>query len=400
MKPLKSTIRRLSDFQKILLLFSSWRVLLFLISYLAIVAIPTWGGWYPYVDKVLSVTGLPAWIWGWGGFDGVHYLRLAQNGYVYHGSQAFFPIFPLVINLVSRFIPVKSYLDPEFFVNTNFFYAGMLISNLFSIFALYFAKKFFDLEYGEKVSWKVIIFLLLFPSAFYMGAIYTEGLFILSAVLTLYCYKKGNYLLAGLFGFITSGIKVLGVFVPLILIIDGLVGLIKKRNIGVNIKVLVAGVFGGLGLVSYMSYLQLKFSDALLFLHVQSSFGAERSSGQIILLPQVIYRYLKILTAIPPSQMRFYNAGFELIFSLLAFLFLVLAIKKIKLSYWLSIFGMLLIPTLTGTFSSMPRYILTAFLLFPFVVIRLKKAYTPVVIVMAVIEILCIALFTRGYWVA
>lgn len=400
MKLLKSTLKSFNDFQKILLIFIVWRIVLFLISYLATLVIPVWGGWYPYVDRVLSVTGLPSWIWGWGGFDGVHYLRLAQNGYSYLGSQAFFPVFPALINLVSRIIPVKIYLDTNFFVNTNFFYSGLLISNILTILALYYAKKLFDLEYGVSISWRIIIFILVFPTSFYMGAIYTESLFILSAVLTLYSYKKGNYLLAGLFGALTSGIKVLGVFIPLILVIDGLVGLIKKQDFKKNFKILLAGLFGGFGLLSYMLYLQYKFSDALLFLHVQSGFGAGRSSTSIVTLPQVFYRYIKIFVAIPPTEMRFYNALFELAFSILAFLFLILMVKKIKLSYWISIFGILLVPTLTGTLSSMPRYILTAFILFPFVVIRLKKAYTPAVIILGLIEAVCIVLFIRGYWVA
>jgi len=400
MKLLKSTLKSLNDFQKILLIFFVWRIILFLISYLATFAIPVWGGWYPYVDRALSVTGLQSWVWSWGGFDGVHYLRLAQNGYNYQGSQAFFPVFPALINLVSRIIPVKNFLDPSFFVNTNFFYSGLLISNVLALLALYYAKKIFDLEYGEKISWKVILFLLVFPTSFYMGAIYTESLFILLAVLTLYSYKKENYLLAGLFGALTSAIKVLGVFIPLILVIDGTVALVKKQEFKKNVKILSAGLFGGVGLLGYMLYLQYKFSDALLFLHVQSGFGAERSSTPLIILPQVFYRYIKIFIAIPPTEMRFYNALFELVMTALAFLFLFLAIKKIKLSYWISIFGMLLVPTLTGTLSSMPRYILTAFILFPFVVVRLKKAYTPAVIIMGLLAVICIALFTRGYWVA
>jgi hypothetical protein len=173
-----------------------------------------------------------------------------------------------------------------------------------------------------------------------------------------------------------------------------------QRRIGVGVKTFLAGIFGVTGLLTYMIYLQMKYSDALMFLHVQSNFGAERSSGALILLPQVFYRYFKIFISLGPTQMRFYNALFELVFTCLAFYFLILAFRKIKLGYWISIFGMLIVPTLTGTLSSMPRYILTAFILFPFVVLKLRKVYWPVVVVMSLLEIICIVLFTRGYWVA
>jgi hypothetical protein len=70
------------------------------------------------------------------------------------------------------------------------------------------------------------------------------------------------------------------------------------------------------------------------------------------------------------------------------------------MSYWIAILGILILPTLTGTFSSMPRYALGAYLLFPLIVTRLKNAYTPVIIIFLILGIICISLFTRGYWVA
>jgi Gpi18-like mannosyltransferase len=399
MKRLISIVKSLNDFKKILLLFIFWRLVVFGVAYLATLIIPVWGGWYPYVDRVLSITGLPSWIWGFGGFDGVHYLRIAQNGYT-QGSQAFFPAYPILINLLSRLIPVKNYFETALFVNTNFFYAGMILSNVFTVLGLWVTKKLFDLEYDRKISWSAIVLLLALPTSFYYGAIYTESMFLLFAAATLYFYKKGNYLLAAIFGIVTSATKIVGVIIPGILIIDAIIGFWKKSKVKENIKVLLAGLTGSMGLFGYMAYLQIRFGDALLFLNSQASFGAGRSDKPFILLPQVIYRYFKILTSIPPSEMKFYNALFEIVFSLLGFVFLFWGIKKIRPSYWLAIFGMLIIPTLTGTFLSMPRFILTVFLLLPFVVIRLKKAYTPVVIALIILGVICISLFTRGYWVA
>lgn len=399
MKRLKSIVKSLNDFQKILILFLVWRAVLFAISYLATIFIPTWGGLYPYVESSLEITGLPSWIWGFGGFDGVHYLRIAQNGYV-AGSQAFFPMYSIIINFLSRIIPVANYYDPQLFVNTNFFYAGMIISNLVFIPALWIVKKLFDTYTESKYSWLAIVLLLVFPTSFYFGAIYTESLFLLFAASTLNFYRKENYVLAGFFGILTSATKIVGITIPGILVIDALIGLWKRETAGKNWKTMFTGIVGSLGLFSYMAYLQVKFGDALLFMNSQPMFGAGRSAEPVITLPQVLYRYFKILSSIPLTEMRFYNALFELVFTVVILVVLIASVKKVKFSYWLATLVMIIVPTLTGTFSSMPRYILVAFLLFPFIASKLKKAYTPVAIALGILGAICIALFTRGYWVA
>jgi len=64
---------------------------------------PFAGVWnrFPYVDEVLKNSDLPAWMHQFGNFDGVHYVRIASAGYEYQFTQAFFPLYPLLIKIVS-----------------------------------------------------------------------------------------------------------------------------------------------------------------------------------------------------------------------------------------------------------------------------------------------------------
>ena len=123
-------------FGRTIALFFSWRILLFLTAFLATLVITKFGGRFPYVDRVLTVTGLPSWVWGFGNFDGVHYLRLAQDGYSAQYSQAFFPLYPLLIRIFN-FLP-KGNLDANFFVDPSYFYTGLILSNIFFAASLYF----------------------------------------------------------------------------------------------------------------------------------------------------------------------------------------------------------------------------------------------------------------------
>lgn len=103
----------------IFLLFIFWRVLLFLVAYLSgkyLVFDPS----FPYSDTLLVKSGLPSWIWSFANFDGVHYLTIAKSGYSAQFTQAFFPVYPGIISLISRIIQYD-----------NFIIIGLLLSNLF-----------------------------------------------------------------------------------------------------------------------------------------------------------------------------------------------------------------------------------------------------------------------------
>ena len=181
-------------FARIIKLFLSWRIFLFGIAFLSTLVIANFGNRFPYAERVLTVTKLPDWVWGFGNFDGVHYLRIAQNGYDAEYSQAFFPLFPLLIRIFN-FFP-KGNLDTNFFVDPSYFHTGMILSAIFFILALYLLVKLWSKEYSAKIAWTSIVLLLTFPTSFYFGSIYSESLFLLLTVLTFWFVKKDKFIIA------------------------------------------------------------------------------------------------------------------------------------------------------------------------------------------------------------
>jgi len=177
-------MKKLTDFKLVLVLFSVWRVATLLVSFLATIVIPKWGGWFPYPDKVLIPTGLPSWIWGFGNFDGVHYLRIAQDGYMAANSQAFFPLYPLLIRFLNIF-PKSTTLDTSIYTDPSYFFTGFILANILFIFALYFFYKLVRMDFGERIGYLSLILLLVFPTSYYFGSVYTESLFLLLALLKL-----------------------------------------------------------------------------------------------------------------------------------------------------------------------------------------------------------------------
>ena len=60
----------------------------------------------------------------------------------------------------------------------------------------------------------------------------------------------------------------------------------------------------------------------------------------------------------------------------------------------------LLIPTLSGSLSSMPRYILAAFPLLPLVTVKMGKYGKLAMALSAILAVVLASIFIRGYWVA
>ena len=390
-----------SDLSFIIKSFLGWRVLLCVFAFLSTFLIVNFGNRFAYADRVLTITHLPSWIWGFGNFDGVHYLKIAQSGYAADLSQAFFPLYPLLIRFFN-FFPKDNLLDPVLFNDPSYFSTAMVLSIIFFIGALYFTYKLFSENYNKKIAQISILLLLSFPTAFYFGAVYSESLLLLLTVLTFWFTKKDKFLLAGLFAALASATKIQGAILFIFLAVE----LWKKYRNNLSeqrkhfTKDLLGILIAPLGLIFYMVYLKNTTGDFLYFLSSQPSFGAGRSSLPLIFLPQVIYRYLKIFLTVKVASLAFFNAFLEFSMTMGTVVVLIMAFKKMKFSYWIFSLLVVVLPTLTGTFSSMPRYVLMAFMLFPYLAVRYEKNIKLIIIAQAFLQIILLSMFIRGYWVS
>jgi Gpi18-like mannosyltransferase len=366
------------DFLFILYSFLSWRILLFVILFFAIKNVALQqnflgGGMQAYLRS--------PWLWAWANFDGEHYLAIAKEGY-HLAEQAFFPLYPLLIKFIDGGV-----------------WAGILISNISFLLALIGFYKLLKLDFSERVSRLAIILLLLFPTSFYFSAVYTESLFLALVVWSFYFYRKNNILLASFLGMFASGTRVIGVILLPIYLLELFKDKVKWEKKHLWLLLIP------LGLVLYMFYLGKFYSDPLMFLHALPSFGEQRSSVPI-LLPQVIYRY--VFKILPNLNYSYFAGTFTAIMEFVAgILFLVvslISLIKLRLSYSLFLVLGYLIPTLSGSFSSLPRYVLVLFPAFILFSVWLNKAPSLVKIICYTILLVCfvisLSLFSRGYWVS
>jgi len=379
------------DYLFILRSFLIWRIVITTVAILAIKYVPLSGINF-FGGKYINYITNPL-FWGWANFDGEHYLSIAIYGYK-DLQLAFFPAYPFLMNIVSRLIGSGI---------TYYLWSGIILSNALFLGSLILFWKVIKLDYSEKIAKLSVILLLVFPTSFYFGSVYTESLFLFVSLLTYYLYRKDKYLAAGLVGIVMTLTRLYGIFVIVMILVDLLN---KKTNIAkiIKEKIYLIGI-SIFGIIAYMWFCFLSKGDPLAFYSLQTNVGEHRSLD-LIMLPQVFYRYF--VKIIPNLTWSYFPVVFttllEVFVAVLFLAILIFSLKKLKWDYWVYILFGYLIPTLTGSFSSLPRYVLVLFPAFIFMATRLEKANTflrlGIYLSLAIIAIIAEALFFRGYFVS
>jgi Gpi18-like mannosyltransferase len=371
----------------LLTVFLSWRVLLFLFLALGFYFLPLQKNFLGGGRQIFLSN---PWLWAWANFDGEHYLSIAQRGYGF-GEQAFFPLYPLLMRVLS--LPFGRDL---FFLN----WAGLIISNAALFLALWGLYKLLKIDYSEKITRFTIFFLLLFPTSFYFGSVYTESLFLSFVIWAFFFLRKKKWLLASILVTLASATRFIGILMLPVLVIE-----FWQQQEKISLAKVLSFLIAPLGLLFYMSYLQRTTGDSLAFIHTLSGFGEQRSTTPVI-LPQVFYRYVfKILPSISYSYFPVvYTTWLEFVVALLFLGLSIVSFLKTRLSYAFYLSAGYLIPTLSGSFSSLPRYVLVlfpAFIILASYLSKLPRILQMVIFGLSFISLgIACAMFSVGFWVS
>ena len=354
----------------IFILFSLWRIGLIIISLLA----------GKYVPSQVGYLG-PQELLGFANFDGLHYLSIAKHNYSQF-EEVFFPMFPIIIKLFS------------IVTEERYILSGILAANISFLLALIFLYKLLILDFPEKIVKKILIILLIFPTSFFYGSIYTESLFLLLITSSWYFFRINKFWLGGILGGFASATRLVGIFILLsILFRTSWKSWLCKKNLPL--------LFIPLGLLGYALYLQVNRGDFFFFFHSQSLIGTGRTTSSLILPPQLFWRYIKILTTVPISNYQYWISLSELISFVFAGICLWKGRKILSKDYQIYSWLSLIIPTLSGTLMSMPRYLIT---IFPIYIVLASIKNKPLLLfwqfVSIILLIIATAFFTKGYFIA
>jgi Mannosyltransferase (PIG-V) len=229
----------------------------------------------PSIDNAVGPPGWPAsevtpgWhnlVTSWERFDALWFLRIATGGYVDgDGSAVFFPLYPLLIRIVSPLLGGHPLA------------AAYLISHLAafgSMVVLYFLTAS---EFDDPTARRTVLLLAVFPTSFFLLAPYSESLFLFLVLLSIWGARRRRWWVAGLAGAAAAATRNLGILLILPLAVEAVQ---QARERGSPRSLLRTGpwvlVVAG-GTLAYLAFWQGLAGDALAPLHQQTNWQREVS---------------------------------------------------------------------------------------------------------------------------
>ena len=302
-------------------------------------------------------------------------MHIAASGYQQFQDYAFFPLYPLFIKLLN-------------IIFNNPVFSGIVISNISFLLFLFFLHRYVKTKFSDSIAKNTVLTYLFFPTAFYTTIVYSESLFLLFLILFFLFLENKKYSQMIVFAMFAQLTRFIGIF----LVISAFIKIVKNQKLE---KDLIFVPLSALGTLIYSAFQWQKEGDALAFVKAQAFW---------LRFPQdpvsTIFSYLwNIFNFKLLPTMDYLDLTVTLVFIGL----LIANIRKIKGSLWAFSIIVLLIPSSTGTLTSMPRYVLAS--LGTFIIIGKilsEKPYLkiPIWTIMLFAQIILFAFFINGYWIS
>ena len=190
------------------------------------------GLWLPFVNSIYSRELEPAvqvglykgvavesspWLEAWQRWDTLHYQAIAERGYTAFDTALFTPpLYPMLMRWGAVLLGGNTLLS------------GILVSNLAYLGTLITLYRLALFETGDHgAARRTLIYLAVFPTGFFFLGAFSETLFLLAAILTIYAARRKQWVTSGLWGGAAALTRINGFFLPLPL---GLAALSERRS--------------------------------------------------------------------------------------------------------------------------------------------------------------------------
>lgn len=359
----------------------------FLIMFLTAHLLP-----FCYECYVSDFAYLPVYSWSsWlslGTWDARHYMYLVDIGYSAGvPSNVFYPLFPLLVSVVKLISWMPSTL-----------LAGILTANLISMGVVVVFYLLVKQLFGDKAAFYSSLFLLAFPTAFYLDLMYTEGLFLLLVTSFFLFWEKRSWLPALLVGFLLPLSRPLGILMLLPIVVEALYEGVKKKNYRELFRthgMLALSILSGFG--AYLLFMYLKTDSPWSGFDAQVHFVANNSISNLFHVGDWLCRnFIDINLAIHGIT----NSILDRLF-FVGFLITLWPMQKyVGRKYFVFALVMGLAPAFSGVFMGYMRYLLVVFPLY-ILFARICKDKTPYVIYpLLMLQVLFLIMHALNYWTA
>lgn len=266
-------------------------------------------------------------------WDSYWYLDIAEKGYYLRGENTqanvvFFPLYPLLVSLVGHL------------TGEDLVLAGWMVSSVFLALAVAMLTQLTRVFHPDIDPLRPAMFLLAYPTAFFLNAVYTESLFLFLSLAMVYCALKRNFVLAGVCAALASATRIAGLFLFVVIFVEfvqafGWRALFTRRVWPLALA--------PLGIVAFFLYHWVAFGDFFIFLKVQKTFGRDFKAH--------LNEYLVI-----HNNPDLVHTALDLSYTALVIVMAFLALRRFRPSYGIYMLVSLAVALSTGTALGIARY--------------------------------------------
>jgi hypothetical protein len=335
----------------------------------------------PFRASANEFVNLPArWDTGW-------YLSIALDGYTVvprAGQQqnfAFFPAYPALMRVGGALIGARApsqepgsagYAESHTRLAERTLLAGWMISLAATFLALWYLWHFARETLGGAAPPGAVLLISAFPFAYFLGTAYTESLYLLGTVATLYHFRRGELVKAGMWGLLLGLSRPNGCLLSVPLALMAVQAAFFPRTLvagdpaprpglGRFVKSIAAAAMPGIGMVLFSAWLWTYTGVPLAWMQAHKEWGRTYGSVGTLLGDRVetiaqygIYQY----SLLQPVELLY-------VLSLIVCLATLWPVaRRLGMAYGLLVLITLVPPLMAGGFLSMGRITSTVFPVF------------------------------------
>lgn len=194
----------------------------------------------------------------WKRWDTAYYLDISQIGYATDYRTAFFPFYSILIRGMT-------------FITHNPLLAALIISDIAGLVLLVVLYQMVLEDFDRERAYHAVLYLSIFPTAFFLASGYNEALFLCLSLLSFYNMRRGQWWLAGIFGLFASLTRSVGILLALPFCYEYLrhrqfhLRSIRLDSIGLALI--------PMGTALFSLYCYYRFGDPLAFSHAETHWG-------------------------------------------------------------------------------------------------------------------------------
>jgi hypothetical protein len=247
--PKRFARRRLPPFFRIVVGAVAWRLISALVAFAANLTLPLAR---PEQFTVFERTNR---FWDtFARYDSGWFYGIAHHGYQFtpggRDNMAFFPVYPLLMRYVGDLFGGG---QPHYYI------AAVAVSWIAFVGAMVLLYRVARLDLPDDAAERAVVYAAVFPFAFFFGVAYSESVFLLFVLASVYLMRTGRWWLGGVAGAMACLTRVNGIFaVPTLLVVALQAPMAGPRFSRQRIKALAAVAVAASGLLAYSLFVYSK----------------------------------------------------------------------------------------------------------------------------------------------